>query len=167
MIEPNCSNVMIITAIFRVSEILGFFITATALSVPVLLGPGRRGGSTAAAAGGEAPEPPEPGKVNYHTVMFLSFRTDSSGQTVQTQIRLIKVYTVCNSLCIFWMETPSCSTFKVITANFRVSEILGFLRQYIYDSGMRKMCERFDGLQSKVWKAIWASSWDYGTFRSP
>ena len=25
-------------------------------------------------------------------------------------------------------ETPSCSTFRVITINFRVSEILGFLR---------------------------------------
>ena len=61
------------------------------------------------------------------TVIFLSFRTDMPGQTVQTQ-----VYTVCNSLCIFWMhyskEKPPCSTFRVITANFRVSEILGFLR---------------------------------------
>ena len=65
------------------------------------------------------------------TVIFLSFRTDRSGQTVQTQIRLLlRFYTVCNSLCIFWMhyskEKPSCSTFRVITANFRVSEILGF-----------------------------------------
>ena len=45
---------------------------------------------------------------------------------------LIRVYTVCNSLCIIWMhyskEKPSCLTFRVITANFRVSEILGFLR---------------------------------------
>ena len=55
------------------------------------------------------------------TVIFLSFRTVRSGQTVQTQIRLllIRVCTVCNSLCIFWMnyskETPSCSTFSVIT----------------------------------------------------
>ena len=35
---------------------------------------------------------------------------------------LIRVYTVCNSLCIIWMdyskETPSCSTFRVITTNF-------------------------------------------------
>ena len=68
------------------------------------------------------------------TVMFLSFRTDRSGQTVQTHIRssLIRVYTVCTSLCIVWMhhskETPSCSTFRVITINFWVSEILRFLR---------------------------------------
>ena len=45
---------------------------------------------------------------------------------------LIRVYTVCNSLCIFWMhystEKSYCSTFRVITANFRVSEILRFLR---------------------------------------
>ena len=38
------------------------------------------------------------------TVIFLSFRTDRSGQTVQTQIRLLRVYTVCNPLCIFWMH---------------------------------------------------------------
>ena len=86
-----------------------------------------------------------------HTVMILSFRTDMPGQTVQTQIRLlleeqsaprgavcfersslIRVCTICSSLCIFWMhysiEKPSCSTFRVITANFPVSEILGFLR---------------------------------------
>ena len=45
---------------------------------------------------------------------------------------LIRVYTVCNSLCIFGMhyskEKPSCSTFRLITANFRVSEILGIVR---------------------------------------
>ena len=38
------------------------------------------------------------------------------------------------SLCTFWMhyskEKPSCSTFREITANFRVSKILGFL-QYL------------------------------------
>ena len=28
-------------------------------------------------------------KINLHTVMFLSFRTDMPGQTVQTQIRLL------------------------------------------------------------------------------
>ena len=36
------------------------------------------------------------------------------------------------SICIFWMRyskvKPSCSTFRVITANFRVSKILGFLQ---------------------------------------
>ena len=55
------------------------------------------------------------------TVIFLSFRTDRPGQTVQRS-SLIRVYTVCNSLCIFWMhyskEKPSCSTFRVITTNF-------------------------------------------------
>ena len=71
------------------------------------------------------------------TVIFLSFWTDRSGQTVQTQIRLlledlIRVYTLCNSLCIFRMhytkEMPFCSTFRVITINFQVSEILELLR---------------------------------------
>ena len=76
--------------------------------------------------------------ITSSTIMFLSFRTGRSGQTVQTQIRLllIRVYTVCNSLCIFWMhyskERPSCSTFRVITANFRLSKILGFLRYLIF-----------------------------------
>ena len=77
----------------------------------------------------------EPPRSPIITVMLLSFRTGRSGQTVQTQIRmlsLIRVFTVCKSLCIFWMhypkEKPSCSTFRVITANFRMSEILGLLR---------------------------------------
>ena len=39
------------------------------------------------------------------TVMILSFRTDRSGETVQTRIRLLlEVYTVCHSVCIFWMH---------------------------------------------------------------
>ena len=63
--------------------------------------------------------------------MLLSFRTDRSGQTVQRS-SLIRICTVCNSGYIFWVHIssvkPSCSKFRVITANFRVSEILGFLR---------------------------------------
>ena len=58
------------------------------------------------------------------TVIFLSFRTDRSGQTVQTQIRLlleersslIRVYTVCHSVCIVWthysMVEPHSSDFR-------------------------------------------------------
>ena len=66
------------------------------------------------------------------TVIFLSFRTDRSGQC-----SLIRVYTVCNSGCIFWMhyseEKSSCSTFGVITANvlgvrnFRIFTVLLFM----------------------------------------
>ena len=56
--------------------------------------------------------------------MILSFRTDRPGQTVQTQIRssLIRVYTVCHSICIVWthysMAEPHSSNFRVITTNF-------------------------------------------------
>ena len=58
--------------------------------------------------------------------MILSFRTDGPGQTVQTQIRLrsslIRVYTVCHSVCIVWthysMVEPHSSNFRVITTNF-------------------------------------------------
>ena len=53
-----------------------------------------------------------------NTVMILSFRTDRSEQTVQTQIR---VYTVCHSICIIWapysMVEPPSSNFRVITTN--------------------------------------------------
>ena len=63
-------------------------------------------------------------KGNSNTVMILSFRTDLPEQTVQTQIRLllIRVYTVCHSVCIVWthysMVEPHSSNFRVITTNF-------------------------------------------------
>ena len=68
------------------------------------------------------------------TVIFLSFRTDRSGQTVQTQIRLlleeqslIRVYTVCHSVCIVWthysMVEPHISNFRLIKTNFLVVRI--------------------------------------------
>ena len=96
----------------------------------------------------------------HFTVMFLSFRTDRSAQTVQTQIRqlleelsLIRVYTVCNSLCIFWMhyskETPSYSTFRVIIANFRVSQILVFLRYAI--SKYQPLISTNPTLRERLW----------------
>ena len=54
--------------------------------------------------------------------MVLSFRTDRSGQTVQNHIRMIRVYTVCNSVRVFWMHysvvKPPCSNFRMINANF-------------------------------------------------
>ena len=59
--------------------------------------------------------------------MILSFRTDMPRQTVQTQIRLlrsslIRVYTVCHSVCIVWthysMVEPHSSNFRVITTIF-------------------------------------------------
>ena len=86
------------------------------------------------------------GRSEPATVMILSFGTGRSGQTMQTLIRgavwsgstlfaiytvcstdpdqtaPIRVYTVCNSICIFWMHystvKPSCLNFSVITANF-------------------------------------------------
>ena len=100
------------------------------------------------------------------TVMFLSFRTDRSGQTEQIQIRLLleeKSHQGLHCLqcplhlldalllrkrhlvqvleeqsdqgvlfampfaafgCITLKETPSCSTFRVITANFRIFKVL-------------------------------------------
>ena len=68
---------------------------------------------------------------------FLSFRTDRSGQTVQTQIRLLlRVNTVCYFIYIFWthfsMVMPRCSNFKMITTIFSVSKFLGLLRYGFY-----------------------------------
>ena len=44
----------------------------------------------------------------------------------------IRVYTVCHAVCIFRMHhtmvKPHCSNFRIITASFRVSEILGLLQ---------------------------------------
>ena len=84
------------------------------------------------------------------SAVILSFQTDMPGQTVQTQIRLfleeqsdqslpcsqtvqaqirllllrsslIRVYTVCHSVCIVWthysMVEPHSSNFRVITTN--------------------------------------------------
>ena len=54
-----------------------------------------------------------------HTLVFLSFRTDRTEQTVYTKIRLL--YIVCHSICILWphfsMVRSSCSKFRVITKN--------------------------------------------------
>ena len=58
------------------------------------------------------------------TVTIIIFRTNRSGQTPPTQIRLllIKVYTVCNYVYIFWLHyslvTAPCSNFRIITAIF-------------------------------------------------
>ena len=60
--------------------------------------------------------------------MLISVLSDLSCTSLSS---LIRVYTVCNSLCILWthysMVSP-CSNVWVITANFRVSESLGVLR---------------------------------------
>ena len=61
-----------------------------------------------------------------------------SGQTLQTQIRLLLeeqsdqvlhcLQFPLHLLDAYSKEKPSCSTFRVITANLWVSEILGFFR---------------------------------------
>ena len=71
-------------------------------------------------------------KKKYLSVLLLSFQTDRSGQRVQTQIRLW-VYTVCNSVCIFWMHysrgKQSCSNFRVITVwIFRIFTVKSIYR---------------------------------------
>ena len=63
--------------------------------------------------------------------------------------------TVCNSLCIFWMhyskEKPSCSTYRVITANFRMSEALGFLQYPVDFLLFPGWSESSQGAQSFCW----------------
>ena len=58
-----------------------------------------------------------------YTVMALSFRTVQSGQTVYTHCRssLIRFYTVCSSVCIFWMN---------IFLLKHIARILGWLQQF-------------------------------------
>ena len=54
-----------------------------------------------------------------NTEMFLSFRTDIPGK--QCRPRLIRVYTVCHTVCIVWthysMVEQHSSNFRVITTN--------------------------------------------------
>ena len=69
-----------------------------------------------------------PRPLQLNTVMILSFGTDRSGQTVQNRSdcskrsSLIRVYTVCHSVCFVWthysMVEPHSSNFRVITTNF-------------------------------------------------
>ena len=58
-------------------------------------------------------------------------QTKNRSGPAKNRFSVALVYTVCNSVCIFWMhcskEKPSCSTVMVITANVWVSKILGFL----------------------------------------
>ena len=64
------------------------------------------------------------------------------GQTVQTQSSLIRVYTVCHSVCIVWthysMVEPHISNFRVITTNFlgvrifRKFTIFRTVRNHVY-----------------------------------
>ena len=60
------------------------------------------------------------------TVMILSIRTDMPGQTVQRS-SLIRVYTVCHSVCIVWTHystvEPHSSNFRVITTTILVVRI--------------------------------------------
>ena len=64
-----------------------------------------------------------------YTVIFLSFRTDSSGQTVQTQIRLLPVWSGSNLFAI-----PSTS-FGCITLRKRhLVQLLGWLQQMFWVS---------------------------------
>ena len=84
----------------------------------------------------------------YHNVPKFSDRQfgANSADPDQTAPRgsLIRVYTVCDFLCIFWMhycqEKSSCSTFRVITANFRVSETLGVLRYKVTPYSKKRNC---------------------------
>ena len=59
----------------------------------------------------------------------------NSAEPDQTAPSLSRVYTVCNSVSIFWthysMVEPHCSNFRVITTIFWVFEYLGNLRVYI------------------------------------
>ena len=73
--------------------------------------------------------------------MILSFGTDRSGQTVQTQIRLLEEQSdqglhylqfPLHLLAHYSMVAPHCSNFREITTIFWVSEYLGNLRYIEY-----------------------------------
>ena len=72
------------------------------------------------------------------TLMILSFQT---GRTVKNSVdadqtaqegafaSLVCIYIVCHSVCIFWTHysgKPECSSFRIITAIFKESNMLDF-----------------------------------------
>ena len=102
------------------------------------------------------------------TVMILNVRTDMSGQTVQTQIRLlIGVYTVWVSFCIIWshfsMVNAHCSNFRIIIAFVWMSEYLGILRYSCFDyrtTEHKDNCTAWENAISYVcvlWIFLWLS----------
>ena len=77
-------------------------------------------------------------------------------QTVQTQIRLTTVFTVCHSFYILWMHwcmlKSPCSNFRIITAIILVSQYLQFLLYLFHSSIYRRLKswsynqQRFNGI---------------------
>ena len=90
--------------------------------------------------------------------MILSFQTDRSWQTVQTQIswsNLIRVYTVCNFGCIVWVHyssvKPSCSNFRMTTANFLGVRIF---RIFTVPCGKTTLFEFYDNHNTNIGRPI-------------
>ena len=82
-----------------------------------------------------------------YTVMILSFWTDGSGQRVQTQIRLLLVWSESTLFAIlyafFWthysMVGQHRSNFRINTAIFRVSKYLGILQSFYFKMVTRRV----------------------------
>ena len=89
------------------------------------------------------------------TVLILSFRTDRSGQTVQTQIRLLEKQSDqglhCLQFCLHLLDVllmvkPLCSNFRVITANssgVRIFRIFTVIFQE-YDNRLKDMQRQYE-----------------------
>ena len=81
------------------------------------------------------------------TVMILNFRTDRSGQTVQTQIRLLLEEQSDQGLhcLLFHLHVwPLCLNFRRITAKLLASENLGTLRYVLYIKPLASFCNGAD-----------------------
>ena len=63
---------------------------------------------------------------------FLARQVWADSVDADQTARLIRVYTICHSVCIFWTQYSQVkqyhSNFRIITAVVQVSEVLGFLR---------------------------------------
>ena len=64
------------------------------------------------------------------TAMILNFRTDRSGRIVQNQIRLLlekqsdQVFTICNTVCIFWMHFSMVKPFLAHLSRRLIGELI-------------------------------------------
>ena len=103
----------------------------------------------------------------FTTVIFPSFQTDRSGQTVQTQIRLLLKEQSDQGLhclqftLILWMhysnETPSCSTFKVITTNCLGVGIFRYISKHDF-TRQKKQSHMYCNVPEFSHRQAWANS---------
>ena len=104
-------------------------------------------------------------RVIWNTAMIPNFLTGRSWQTVQTQIPgqtahlgcLIRGYTVCHTICIFWMHystvKPSCLNLRIIKPHFSGVRIFRVVTIFV------DYCTKSRAFRHPKNCFIWAMTW--------